>query len=212
MLITRKCNICKQSIEIERDNLVYDKEKYFHYDCFINSHLRKKRNKLQKEEIIIKAKNLQKENFYIVKDIIDKAKLYYWIQHTYNVVVLPSYFFIKMDSIYDGSFKGLSKGIPAEDILDMWQRKKNELDRIADGNKKKDKVIDGLGRINYDLAVILSKYDSYLRWKEKQKIKQVIESERQVHKDLHTIDYKQIYDKEQSEKEFFNISDIIDDI
>jgi hypothetical protein len=170
MLITRKCTICKQLIQIENEDIVYNKEKYFHFNCFINSCLRKKRNKLSKEELIIQAKNLQKENYYIIKNIIDKAKLYYWIQHTYNLVVLPSYFFIKMDNIYDGNYKGLSKGIPAEDILDMWQRKKNELDKIADTNKKKDKYIDGIGRINYDLAILLNKYDSYLKWKDKQRL------------------------------------------
>ena len=60
--------------------------------------------------------------------------------------------------------------MPPEDLLDMWKQKRNYLDKIAEQNRKKGNEILGINRVNYDLAILLSKYDSYLKWKEQQKI------------------------------------------
>ena len=53
----------------------------------------------------------------------------------------------------------------------MWNRK---IDFIRSLNQKlvseSDKEINPNQLILYDLAVLVNKYDSYLRWKEKQKI------------------------------------------
>lgn len=171
-MIKRKCHICKQDVILDQDNVLYFKKKYYHFDCYVEYKLSNKRNKLSKDELVQQTLKLQKLSINEVKDIVDKEKLYKWLQYNYNVVSLPKYFFTKIDSIYDGTYKGLSRGIPAEDLLDMWQRKKKELDIIADKKKRKGEQIDGVGRIQYDLAVLLSKYDSYLSWKEKQKVYQ----------------------------------------
>ena len=60
--------------------------------------------------------------------------------------------------------------VPPEDLLDMWRQKRNYLDKVAEQNRKKGNEISGVNRVNYDLAILLSKYDSYLKWKEQQKI------------------------------------------
>lgn len=209
--IQRKCSKCKQSIELDKDNVIYCKDKYYHFDCFIELQLNKKRNKLSKEEWIIKAKQIQEETKSILKYIVDKEKLFKWIQYKYNIVVLPKYFFIKMDSIFNGTYKGLSKGIPAEDILDMWQRKKKELDRLADNNKRKGKELDKIARVQYDLAIILSKYDSYLEWKEKQKVLELEKTT--IAETYNKIDYKTIHKVvENQNKNNDDISDILDEV
>ena len=209
--IKRKCSKCKQSIELDKDNVIYCKNKYYHFDCFIELQLNKKRNKLSKEEWIIKAKQIQEETKSILKYIVDKEKLFKWIQYKYNIVVLPKYFFIKMDSIFDGTYKGLSKGIPAEDILDMWQRKKKELDKLADNNKRKGKELDKIARVQYDLAIILSKYDSYLEWKEKQKL---LELEKTATTEIYNkIDYSVIHKVVENQNNDNNdLSDILDEV
>lgn len=209
--IQRKCSKCKQSIELDKDNVIYCKDKYYHFDCFIELQLNKKRNKLSKEEWIIKAKQIQEETKSILKYIVDKEKLFKWIQYKYNIVVLPKYFFIKMNSIFDGTYKGLSKGIPAEDILDMWQRKKKELDKLADNNKRKGKELDKIARVQYDLAIILSKYDSYLEWKEKQKL---LELEKTATTEIYNkIDYSVIHKVvENQNSDNDDLSDILDEV
>ena len=111
-----------------------------------------------------------------------------------------------MDSIYKGTFKGLSKPVPPEDLLDMWQQKKNYLSRVAEQNRKKDKDIYGINRINYDLAILLSKYDSYLAWKEEQRQALVFEVEAKK-KDIEKIEYKDVI-RPQSNKNTKRVTDI----
>ncbi len=166
------------------------------------------------EQCVDKFIQLQNENQEEINNIISKERLYKWLQNTYNTVVLPGYFYIKMDEIFSGIYKGLSKDIPPEDLLDMWKRKKNELDRINNSNSRKGKNLIGVARINYDLAILLNKYDSYLKWKEDQKI---IEQERQQIKDdfKNKIEFNKINTtnkQDNSNPNGFNISDIIDEI
>ena len=73
----------------------------------------------------------------------------------------------------------MSVGIPPEHLLDMWKRKIDMLNGIADRNKTKGIVMSSDKRINYDLSILINKYDSYLKWLEKQKI---IASEKEIEK------------------------------
>ena len=52
----------------------------------------------------------------------------------------------------------------------MWKQKRNYLDKVAEQNRKKGMEITGVNRVNYDLAILLSRYDAYLKWKEQQQI------------------------------------------
>jgi hypothetical protein len=210
--ITRKCFVCKQLVSLNNDNFIPYKDKYYHYDCYIQERT-SKRTKTTKEEWIKLANELVETGKQQVNEIIKKECLYKWLQHSYNVVVIPNYFFIKMTSIFDGTYKGLSKGIPPEDLLDMWKQKKSELDKISDFNNRKGNYIDSVGRLQYDLAIILSKYDSYIKWKEKQK---VLENEQQEIIKVNTvnkIDFNKIsktVDNAQNKEK--SIYDIIDEV
>lgn len=213
-IIKRKCYICKQDIILDQDNVLYHNKQYSHFDCYINYKLSQKRNKLTQEEIIKQAIELQKNTSNEVKDIMIKEKLCKWLQYNYNVVVLPKQFFTKINSIYDGTYRGLSKGIPAEDLFDMWQRKKNELDGIADKKKRKGEQIDGFGRIQYDMAVLINKYDSYLSWKEKQKILQQEQIKIEEESKIQQINYNnvnKIIDTQISHDET-NISNLLEEL
>ena len=100
-----------------------------------------------------------------------------FIYKEYNVTFLPKYFFINLDKIYKGEYKNLKEPVPVEDLFDMWQKKMDYLNKTYTYNKEPGKDMQGVQRINYDLAILLSKYDSYKRWKEKQKAIQKQEQE-----------------------------------
>lgn len=53
---------------------------------------------------------------------------------------------------------------------DMFVRKQSYLDKINAQNIAKGKEITGVSRVKYDLKVLYNKYDSYLKFLEKQKI------------------------------------------
>ena len=103
-------------------------------------------------------------------------KVYRFILDNYNYIgSVPAYVFTKLKSIYKGTYRGLAKPIPPSDLLDMWKRqmkylKKNRTFLIQKGTMDEDNPTH---QVNYDLAVLVGKYDSYLRWKEKQKLNEV---------------------------------------
>lgn len=81
---------------------------------------------------------------------------------------MPKHFFINLNKVFKGTYKGLNKPVPVEDLLDMWQRKLPYLTKVYINNKNKGKNMTGMARINYDLAILLSRYDSYCEWKASQ--------------------------------------------
>jgi hypothetical protein len=183
--IERPCFICKEYMSLENDNVVCDKKnnqnQYKHFDCFVLKEFNKRGNKLSLEQIKENVLKVQKENEFYIRKMILKDKFWYWIQDVYGIVSIPSYFFVKVDSVVNGGYKGLSINIPMEHLFDMWKRKKQELDKIAMNNVKKGNGINDVGRLDYDLAVLVGKYDSYLKWLEKNKI---MEQDEQENKEL----------------------------
>lgn len=159
------CSYCKKSLDSENEKVLYirNTKKWIHYDCFIQQKLNMKRPK-SIEEITQTANECYRLTLEYINDRKHKDELYKYLQTFYNIVVLPTYFFVKMDSIYNGTYKGLARGIPAEHLLDMWKRKSNYLLKVYAGNQAKGKNLDSMGRINYDLAILLNQYDNYLKW------------------------------------------------
>lgn len=212
--ITRLCVFCKEPIYIESDDntYVYDKEflhGYAHKHCFIDKKTSLKRNKWTVEE----CNEWLDAAAHKTKARVTQRYLTDWIFKTYDISFLPPYFYTKLSSIIDGSNEKVSRPIPVGDILDMWQRKIDYLDKVAATNKDKGKLIEGASRVNYDLSILLSKYDSYLAWKEateaeNKKVVQSIENSKQ------DVDYSTIsvLPKHKSATEKINISNIIDEI
>lgn len=183
---TRKCNACKKLIDISEMSSddyffrIYGKTKqYFHSECYIEQQMNRKRNPMTREECLTYISERKSEN---VEQNIEKKKeqkinavkdqLYDFIADMYDISFFPTFFYIKMNTVYKGTYKGLKKSVPPEDLLDMWEQKKNYLLKVYERNRTQGKEMEGLQRVYYDLAILLSKYDSYLNWKDKQKIAQ----------------------------------------
>lgn len=98
-------------------------------------------------------------------------KLYDFIYKEYNVSTLPQYVFMQITSLYKGEYTKNTKEplqISIFDLYDMWQRKMDYLKQTYEYNKTHGKDMYGANRVCYDLAILINKYDSYKRWKEKQ--------------------------------------------
>ena len=174
--ITRKCSICKEPIQINETNedffitLKNETKSYTHTNCYIEKQTTKKRSPKTVEECQEYIEQCRQSTKAIEKKKSTKNELYEFLFDMYDISYFPQYFYIKMDSVYKGTMKNLNKPVPPEDLLDMWKQKRNYLDKVAEQNRKKGNEISGVNRVNYDLAILLSKYDSYLKWKEQQKI------------------------------------------
>ena len=174
--ITRKCSICKEPIYINDTNedffitLKNETKSYTHTNCYIKKQTTKKRSPKTVEECREYIEQCRQNTKVTEKKKSTKNELYEFLFGMYDISYFPQYFYIKMDSVYKGTMKNLNKPVPPEDLLDMWKQKRNYLDKVAEQNRKKGNEILGVNRVNYDLAILLSKYDSYLKWKEQQKI------------------------------------------
>jgi hypothetical protein len=224
--ILRKCKICDKgkikTIKIEEEKYIYYENSYYHYDCFIKYRIEKKKN--NKQLTYEEAKNiadklvLKTSELKTINNSIDRDRLTYWLYDNYDITVLPSTFFIKLKQINDGTF-GLRINAPITyyDLLQIFKKMKNNLDRINNQNERKGKKIDILRRIDYDLAIVINNYDKYLLWKQKQETEKIEKQE--IKNDLiiknsiqiNTIASLQRKDNQDNGSEI-NIADILNEV
>lgn len=168
----RKCTECKEYIQLEKyikyekeeDEFLYYKEKLYHCGCLKKKLESKKIGKMSDEDIIILIDGLRDESYNHSMNVICRNHLYKYLMEHYDVIMLPTYIYTKMEQLFTGTYKNMTKPMKCEHILDMFQRRQSQLDKIYHKEK-----LDGISRINYDLAVLIGKYNNYLEWIEKSK-------------------------------------------
>ena len=172
--IKRKCGCCGEYLYVNKTNLndviYYDKITY-HSNCFIEICQRKtgKRNASKKWQWALDHINSIKNDTYLhFSNSIYRDEIYQFIRESYNITIIPTTIWNKLSDIYTGTFKGMIQGIPPEHLLDMWRRKINFLNKNAKKKEIKGVYMRPDQRINYDLTILVNKYDSYLEWKRTQ--------------------------------------------
>lgn len=229
----RKCNYCKDMIDLKVDKFIKFKGKYIHLQCYIDRQINKglskeeidvllkeiyeemEQNKLEKikqieEKNKIKLQNKKKDN----KEKEYRKQFLEYLKDQYNVNLTNKYFYVKLANINNGTYKGLKEGISCEDLLNMFKKKQRELNNIAFNKSKKGQSFkDSLSRIFFDLAIIVNKYDSYKKWKEKKKILEA-ENNIEIKKENNKINFEQFNfnNIENKKNNNIDIDSIIDDI
>ena len=216
--IKRKCSCCGEDFYISKDNIddaIYYDKKTYHSSCFIN--ICNKRSQMKRENVSQKwtwvlnhLDSIKQESYEHLKLAVAKENVFNFIKDTYDITIIPTTVWQKLSNIYNGTFKGMTYGIPPEHLLDMWERKIDMLNGIANRNSTKGKTMNADQRINYDLSVLVNKYDSYLKWLEKQKI---LEAEKEIEKNENIVGKTIGYVTQKAEKNNSDdISDLVDDI
>lgn len=178
----RKCNFCKQPIEIHRDNpsgVICYKKLYYHTSCFRelaeqNSQKTRGKPKEWKEaldgisELEMETKELMR-NYWGNKEAKDALNDYLLSQ--YNVTTIgDARFWQVVASLNNGMYKNKRcKKVPTQTLLEAWewgQRKLNDINKRHKMNHSGPK--NDNERILYDLAVIVNKIPEYLAYKAKQ--------------------------------------------
>ena len=181
----RKCGGCSKDIIIEdadQEDILVFKNKYWHEDCFKKKYSDKpifmENIPEYKEDAYVKIvgvfngrkKDITKLNEYkiaAVKEvdkIFDEKLVNDYIRKQNGIQTVP---WDSIAALYDGKY-GVK--IPPKHLYDMFVRKQSYLDKINAQNIAKGKDITGVSRVKYDLKVLYNKYDSYLKFLEKQKI------------------------------------------
>ena len=196
--ITRKCNACKEAIEINRRNVhdvVYYKKFYYHTDCFRKFAEEKSCLKSSKpaewKDALDNIEVFEKDalNFLgittpdpepelnIKKKKEDNSKretddLNEYLLSQYNVAAIPSFFWIAVMGLRNGTYKGRRcKKVPVEILLEAWKWGQKKLNDINNRNKMNHRgPMDDVSRISYDFAIIVKKIPDYLAYKAKQEV------------------------------------------
>ena len=216
--IKRKCSCCGEDFYISKDNIddaIYYDKKTYHSSCFIN--ICNKRSQMKREDVSQKwtwvlnhLDSIKQESYEHLKLAVIKEDVFNFIKDAYDITIIPTTVWQKLSNIYNGTFKGMTYGIPPEHLLDMWERKIDMLNGIANRNNTKGRTMNVDQRINYDLSVLVNKYDSYLKWLEKQKI---LEAEKEIEKNENIVGKTIGYVSQKTEKSNVDdISDLVDDI
>lgn len=216
--VKRKCSCCREYFYINNNNIddaIYYDKKTYHSSCFIN--ICNKRSQMKREDVSQKwawvlnhLDSIKQDSYEHLKLTIAKEDVLNFIKDAYDITIIPTTVWQKLSNIYNGTFKGMTYGIPPEHLLDMWKRKIDMLNGIASRNAIKGKTMNTDQRINYDLSVLINKYDSYLKWLEKQKI---IEAEKEIEKNENIVGKTIGYVTQKIEKSNSDdISDLVDDI
>ena len=220
--IKRKCGCCGEYLYINKNNIddaIYYDKKTYHSSCFIN--ICKKRSANKRVDIYEKwnwvynhIKSIKNDTYLHFIDLIEKDEVYQFIKEAYDLTIIPTTVWQKLSNIYEGTFKGMSVGIPPSDLLDMWKRKIDMLNGIAKKNETKGIHMQPDQRLNYDLSILVNKYDSYLRWKEKQRILEA-ENKKKIEESKTSINQNIICAKSNEgnlNQKNDDMSDLVDDI
>lgn len=229
---TRKCFVCKQEFQLDTVDYIKDKGKYIETECYIQKELNKGLNidiiqdkieiikntmQIEQEEYkkieIEKEQNKLKSKKKEINRNNNKTELIEYLIDIYEISSLPKQFYVKLSQINSGNYKTMSEGITYEDLLIMFKKKQSYLDKVASNNITKGKEMSGYLRLNYDIAIILNKYDSYKLWQRQQQLLQadIIQKNNNL-KDETKIDYSKIKSEQSTTKNELDITDILNEI
>lgn len=193
-----------RSIDAENDSYIKYKDKYYHTDCFIEMETEK--NKLTRREIdeVIASYLVYQDEEFKVK--LSREKFFNWIKQHYQIN-LPPYFVMRIDDIAKGKDKKVFGKITYEELYEMYTMMINYLAKQILGKQFKDTS----HRMNYELAIVLSKYENYRNYKDKLdnqnkeeiKIKEQMESSKK---------FEEVSTKVRRDNDDFYVADILDEL
>ena len=135
-----------------------------------------------------------------------------FLKENYNIPTSSGFYHRYLQPLYQGtSTKYPDIKIPAIHLLEMWKTKLPSFQKQYQKRIQQGKSFSNVQLAAYDLAILISKYDSFLTWKNKQK---VLESEKQNESiDVKsTINYRLLKPKQNIEKDSTDINNILHDI
>lgn len=179
----RKCTICGGIIVIDKNNsnrAIQYKNKFYHFDCFndlCDQKIASKRKDVSSAWTEVKAsidelvaETTKEQRVQVAKDELSK-----WLLAHYDVSFLSARLFMKLNDIYNGTFKGLAYPIGPIELSEEWQYYWNELCAI-----RRNRGIVGEGAINYDLTVLLSRNAEYRKMKEKERVAREVREQQET--------------------------------
>jgi hypothetical protein len=218
-IIERKCAHCKNTIEINSDNIggvLQFQLKYYHYNCFEELATKKANSKRGKPEVWREALNniceLEDNTKQMLESAFAKDELNEWLLNNYDIAAVPSRFWQVTADLARGVYKGKKcRPISVKMLVDVWKWGQVRLNKI---NAKNKTIHNGpqndIDRLRYDLAVLISHVNDYIKSEsrareESEKIKNIVRA-------ANKINYEHINVSVAKEHNDDNILDLMNEI
>ncbi len=98
-----------------------------------------------------------------VENNILHDELYKLLCTEYDLISLSTYLLKQITEVITGERKGMVRGIPLYELVDMWKHYLSYLKKSRVINSSKGKEIFGEQLIRYELAILIGKYSEYKR-------------------------------------------------
>ena len=159
-MLVKKCKHCGQPIDISVSGV--KKTSWFHEECYVQHALESTRNKKTKEMLYIEVEMLREETYKKFKRDIDEYKLLKSISEIYGVTMFSKNFILKIRKIESGKESRVFNKVEfsiLDEIFNNTGFRKSMLNMPVGAN------LTGEDKANYDLAVALRRYDSFVKHK-----------------------------------------------
>ena len=176
----RICTICKGVVLIDKDNsqrAIRYKEKFHHFNCFsdlCDQKIANKRASASWIDVKLHIDDLVQETTVSQQNEIAKDEIYKFISSQYNISYVGSTTVFKLNSIYNGTLKGLAYPIAPTELFDEWKYYWDELCAI-----RQNKGLVREQAMNYDIAILLNKNAEYRKRKQSEKLAREIQRQQQ---------------------------------
>ena len=106
-----------------------------------------------------------------VSEVFDEYDVNEFLRENYKIQDINAFYTRYLKPLYHGTYKKYEDLIilPSH-LLEMWKTKIGTLNKMYQRNIKNGKSFTVTQHLAYDLAVLIGKYDSFLEWKNKQKV------------------------------------------
>ena len=215
----RKCGACPKPIEIDKEhtsNIVYYKNKYYHSSCFCDIATKRSQSKIKSasewKEALDNLWELEAETEKMLKSSIAKDELNEWLLSHYDITVVPARLWQIVADLERGVYKGKRcRPVSMEMLLGVWKWGQRKLDEIAANNRaSRNGPSNGDDRIRYDLAILLSHINDYIKYTQRNK-EEVADIAAKV-QNTKKFDYEKIYEQAQKKTEMDDILNLMNDI
>lgn len=211
----RKCDHCKESIYIDRNNVrdvLMFKDKYYHNQCFkerVQQRLAGKQPHKMWKDALDHISEYENDAREALEFWFNRDDIYNHLLNNYDIIEVPGTVFTRLDAVINGTYGRKSKPIDYADFVACWRDGQTTLNRINRKNKIAGKNIEGVARINYDLAVVLKHFPQWRKKQEKLKAER-IEAERAQREAVH-INYDSMQRTEIKHEGLDDISALLDE-
>jgi len=157
--LTRKCALCGEKFNaldgVRRNGF------WYHEKCYIEKLTKRSRPKVSMENALLNFDEDKEETMKALVLIVEENNLLSYLAEYYDIPVFSNRFMVKIKNLKENKGGSVFKDVSFAILLDIF---KNQKFQSSIRNMPIGKNLICEDKLNYDLAVALKKYGSYVKF------------------------------------------------